>query len=139
MNSRTQHLITRVHTWLYRTTGGRLGGKLGSMEQVLLTTTGRVSGKERTTPLTGIPHGDGLLLVASDGGKPEHPQWYRNLLVNDVVTVQRGARKVRMRARTATPAERERLWPVAVGVYSGYATYQQRTDREIQLVLCTPL
>ena len=139
MHPRTQKLITGAHTWLYRTTQGRLGGRLGSMEQVLLTTTGRTSGKERTTPLTGIPRGDGLLLVASDGGKPEHPQWYRNLLVNDVVTIQRGPTMVRMRARTATPAEREQLWPVAVGVYSGYAAYQRRTDRQIQLVICEPL
>ena len=138
MKHRTQYIITRGHLFLYRATRGRLGGRLGSMEQVLLTTTGRVSGRPRTTPLTGIPHGGGLILVASDGGKPEHPQWYRNLLVHDVVTVQRGPTKVRMRARTATPAERARLWPVAVRVYGGYAQYQARTDREIQLVICEP-
>ena len=139
MKHRTQYLVTRGHLWLYRATRGRLGARLGSMEQVLLTTTGRVSGRPRSTPLTAIPHGTGLVLVASDGGKPEHPQWYRNLLVDGVVTVQRGPRTMRMRARTATPAERERLWPVAVGVYGGYAQYQARTDREIQLVICEPL
>lgn len=139
MKRRTQTLITRAHRWLYRSTRGRVGGRLGSMEQILLTTTGRVSGRSRTTPLTAIPYGAGLVLVASDGGKPEHPQWYRNLLVHDVVTVQRRAAHMRMRARTATPEERARLWPLAVGVYSGYAQYQSRTDREIPIVICEPV
>ena len=138
VSRRTQLVVTRAHAFVYRLTRGRLGGRLGNAEQVLLTTTGRVSGEPRTTPLSCIPDGPRLVLVASDGGKPQHPQWYRNLLADDLVTVQRGGTQYRMRARTATPAERERLWPVVVGVYSGYAQYQQRTDREIPLVLCEP-
>ncbi|WP_024287520.1 nitroreductase family deazaflavin-dependent oxidoreductase [Cellulomonas sp. KRMCY2] len=139
ISRRTQTLITRAHTWVYRRTRGRVGGRLGSMEQVLLTTTGRTSGRPRTTPLTGIPHGDGVLLVASDGGNRQHPQWYRNLLVDAEVLVQRGGRTIPMRARTATPAERAELWPVVVRVYGGYATYQSRTDRQIPLVVCEPI
>lgn len=139
ISRRTQTLITRAHTWVYRRTRGRLGGRLrwpSRMEQVLLTTTGRRTGRPRTTPLTGIPHGDELVLVASDGGKPDHPQWYRNLLADDHVVVQRGAVEIPMRARTATPAERAELWPRVVGVYPGYAGYQARTEREIPLVIC---
>lgn len=135
---RTQTFITRVHAWLYRRSRGRVGGTLAGMEQVLLTTTGRRSGLARTTPLTAIPRDGQLMLVASDGGRPEHPQWYRNLLADDRVTVQRGSEHIPMRARTATAAERVELWPVVVGVNSRYAAYQDRTDRQIPLVLCTP-
>ena len=138
VSRRAQLFLTRTHTWIYRATGGRLGARLGAAEQVLLTTTGRTSGQPRTTPLSAIPDGRNLVLVASDGGSPQHPQWYRNLLVDDLVTIQRGPTARRMRARTADEAERQRLWPVVVGVYKGYAQYQQRTDREIPLVICEP-
>ena len=138
VSGRSQTLLTRAHRWLYRRTGGRVGGRLGAMEQVLLTTTGRVTGRPSTTPLTGIPDGDRLVLIASDGGNPQHPHWYRNLVVNPEVVVQRGPTKHRMRARTADPAERDRLWRIAVDLYGGYATYQGRTDRVIPVVVCEP-
>lgn len=138
INRRAQIVVTAVHRWLYRRTGGRIGSRLGHIEQVLLTTTGRVSGEPRVTVLSAIQHGDDLLLVASDGGRESHPQWYRNLVADDRVTVQRGARTQPMRARTATPSERPELWRAAVGVYAGYATYQTRTEREIPVVVCTP-
>ena len=139
VNRRVQLLVTRAHAWVYRRTHGRLGARLGAMPQVLLTTRGRSSGQPRTTPLTGIPYGTGVLLVASDGGKPEHPHWYRNLQAEPRVLVQRGAQATAMRARTLDADERARLWPVAVATYAGYATYQARTDREIPLVLCEPI
>lgn len=134
----TQTALTRVHAALYRLTRGLVGGRLAGMEQVLLTTRGRVSGRPRTTPLSAIPHGGALVLVASDGGRPEHPQWYRNLLADDRVVVQRGSEHLRLRARVATPEEREALWPLVVATYDGYARYQARTQRQIPLVLCTP-
>jgi deazaflavin-dependent oxidoreductase (nitroreductase family) len=139
VSRRTQTLVTRAHRWVYRRTRGRIGGRLGSMEQVLLTTVGRVTGRPSTTPLTGIPDGDRVVLIASDGGKPQHPHWYRNLVVNPEVVVQRGPTEHRMRARTATPEERELLWRRAVGLYRGYAAYQSRTDRVIPVVVCEPL
>jgi F420H(2)-dependent quinone reductase len=142
---RMQTVIVRGHAWVYRGTGGRIGRRLLGMEQVLLTTTGRSTGAPRTTPLSAFPldpgkgtPGGGIVLVASDGGSPRHPQWYRNLCVQPEVVVQRGARAFAMRARTATPAERERLWPHIVAVYGGYAHYQARTEREIPLVICEP-
>lgn len=139
ISRRTQHLVTRAHTIVYRLTRGRAGGRLAGMEQVLLTTTGRSTGRERTTPLSGFPlEGGALLLVASDGGKPQHPQWYRNLLVHPSVRVQRRGTHVRLRARTATPAERAHWWPRVVAAYGGYAQYQARTAREIPLVVCEP-
>lgn len=150
ISRRTQTVVTRAHAWVYRLSRGRVGGRLLGMEQVLLTTTGRSSGRPRTTPLSAFPLDDehdgtagtavrgGVVLVASDGGQPRHPQWYRNLCVNPEVIVRRGPRSVPMRARTATAAERARLWPGVVAAHGGYADYQERTDREIPLVICEP-
>ena len=155
ISRRTQTLLTRAHTRLYRLTGGRFGGRLLGMQQVLLTTRGRQSGRPRTTPLSAFPLGAGssagsaaatagalstgaLVLVASDGGRPQHPQWYRNLLADPDVVVQRGRTPVRMRARVATDVERAELWPHVVAAYRGYADYQGRTERQIPLVICEP-
>lgn len=141
MNRRTQTAIARTHAWLYRSTGGRIGRRLLGMEQVLLTTTGRSTGLPRTTPLSAFPldrGSDGVVLVASDGGRDRDPQWYRNLSAHPEVVVQRGRRAIAMRARTATPTERDRLWPGIVAVYGGYAHYQARTRRRIPLVICEP-
>lgn len=128
-----------MHRAIYRATGGRLGGRLGTMEQVLLTTTGRRTGRRRTTPLSVLPDGDRLVLVASDGGAPVHPNWYLNLLADPVVVVRRRREVRTMRARPATPAERAVLWPRVVALYRGYGRYQRRTKREIPLVVCEPV
>lgn len=139
---RTQTMLTRAHAWLYRRTQGRVGGRLAGMEQALVTTRGRSTGRDRTTPLSVFPlggPGDPVLLVASDGGKPEHPQWYRNLQVHPEVVVQRREHRTTMRARTATAEERAELWPRVVSAYRGYAEYQSRTRREIPLVVCEPV
>lgn len=138
ISRRTQTIVTRLHAGVYRLTRGRVLGRLGTMEQVLLTTRGRTSGQPRTTPLSAFPEGDRLVLVASDGGRPEHPQWYRNLLVDDRVVVQRGATKIPMRARPAGDEERGRLWKRVTSEYRGYEQYQSRTDRTIPLVICEP-
>ncbi len=133
-----QRFVTGVHARAYRLTGGRLGGRIGRVEQVLLTTTGRRSGQARTTPLSVIADGDRLVLIASNGGAARHPDWYLNLTADAAVTIQRGGDHIAMRARTATPAERADLWRRAVALYSGYAGYQRRTSREIPVVICEP-
>jgi deazaflavin-dependent oxidoreductase (nitroreductase family) len=79
-----------------------------------------------------------LVLVASKGGNPTHPAWYHNLRANPDTTVQIGAEYRPVNAWVATPEERERLWPKALATYSGYAGYQQRTQREIPLVILEP-
>ena len=76
--------------------------------------------------------------MASKGGHPRHPAWYHNLRANPETTVQVGSERRAVRARDATPTERERLWPMAVAAYSGYRDYQERTDREIPLVILEP-
>ena len=133
-----QRAITSVHAHLYRLTKGKIGGHLGKAENILLTTTGRKSGKSRTTPLTVTVDGDRLILVASNGGAPKHPDWYLNLTADPDVTVQRGGQQMHLRARTATPHERPALWTKVVGTYKGYDGYQRKTNREIPLVVCEP-
>jgi deazaflavin-dependent oxidoreductase (nitroreductase family) len=129
---------TAVHTDLYRWTGGRLGGRAGRMPMLLLTTTGRKSGRARTTPLGYLPDGDRMVLVASYGGDDRHPQWYRNLQANPEATVQVGAQARRVRAATATAEEKAELWPRVVALYPGYGAYQRKTTRDIPLVILTP-
>ncbi|BDO43758.1 nitroreductase family deazaflavin-dependent oxidoreductase [Cellulomonas sp. NTE-D12] len=137
--SRTQLMFVALHRAVYRATGGRLLGRFGRIEQVLLTTTGRSTGKARTTPLAGTPDGERLVLVASNNGGDAHPSWYLNLVANPQVSVQRGATVTPMTARTAEGAERERLWDLVVRNNPGYARYAQRTTRHIPVVVCEPL
>lgn len=139
---RAQTVLARVHAALYRMTGGRVGGRLLGMEQVLLATQGRVTGQWRTTPVSVFPLEDGtgrMVLVASDAGRDQHPHWYRNALVNPEVVIQRGRTRVHAVARPATGEERGRWWPEVVRAYAGYAGYQSRTDREIPLLVCEPV
>jgi len=105
---------------------------------LLLDHVGAKSGKRRTTPLAYLADGDRIVIVASKGGHPRHPAWYHNLRANPRTTVQVGRRKLDVDARVAGPEERERLWPRVVDLYEGYAGYQQRTDREIPLVILEP-
>lgn len=133
-----QRTVTGLHARVYRWTGGRIGRRIGRVEQVLLTTTGRRSGQPRTTPLTVIADAGRLVLIASNGGAARHPDWYLNLSVDPRVRIQRGPEQLDLIARTATPDERAELWPRAVALYGGYAAYQRRTEREIPVVICEP-
>ena len=102
---------------------------------LLLTTTGRKSGKARTQPLLYLTDGDALVVVASFGGSREHPAWFLNLEANPDVEVQVGPEARRTRARVATQEERARLWPRLVQMYRPYESYQRRTEREIPVVI----
>ena len=93
------------------------------------------SGRRRTLPLLYIRDGEDVVIVASKGGYPKHPAWFHNLCANPDTTVQIGSERRDVHARVATPAERERLWPKAVAAYGDYARYQERTDREIPLLI----
>ena len=138
-------VMSWVNTRAYRVSGGRLGGswRVGSALRApvpvcLLTTTGRKSGEPRTVPLLHFPDGDRVLLVASQGGLPKHPQWYLNVLADPAVTVQVGRRRRSMTAREATPAERAELWPKLVERYADFADYQANTSRVIPVIICEP-
>jgi F420H(2)-dependent quinone reductase len=105
---------------------------------LLLDHVGRKSGTRRTAPLLYVEDGDDLVIVASKGGARDHPAWFLNLMANPETTVQVGPQKRRVVARQAKPRERKRLWPVVVGVWSDYESYQRHTEREIPLVILSP-
>jgi deazaflavin-dependent oxidoreductase (nitroreductase family) len=105
---------------------------------LLLTTTGRKSGREHTVPLLYLEDGENLALVASNGGAPIHPAWWLNLRANPEARVEIGHRKLRVRAEKASSEEKERLWPRLVEMYGGYENYRRRTDREIPVVVLSP-
>src|SRR3954452_23687498 len=124
------------HTVAYRATNGLIGHRIpGGPPMLLLDHVGAKSGQKRTAPLVYVKDGDDIVLVASKGGNPKNPAWFHNLKANPETIVQIGSEKRPVRARVATDAERERLWPKAVATYGGYAGYQQRTDRKIPLVV----
>jgi len=138
LTRRLLHAATHAHARVYRWTGGRVLGRLGHLEQVLLTTTGRRSGEPRTVPLAATPVGASVVLVASDGGAPGHPAWFLNLTAQPQVVVQRGRHAVPMLARVAVGPERDVLWAAVVKNNPGYARYQEKTAREIPVVVCEP-
>ena len=130
-----------AHTLLYRFTGGRLGQTIPGVggKMLLLEHVGAKSGVRRTSPLLYVRDADNVFVIASKGGYPKHPAWFHNLMANPDTTVQIGAEHRSVHARLATPTERKRLWPIAVGTYSGYADYQARSrGREIPLVILEP-
>lgn len=130
---------SKFNTWLYRRTGGRLGGSfVGGAAVCLLTTTGRRSGEPRTMPLLYLRDGDDIVVVASKGGYSTSPQWYFNLLADPSVEVTIGREHLEMTARVATAEEKSALWPRLVDTYKYYDTYQARTDRDIPVVICSP-
>lgn len=127
------------HRNLYRWTGGRVGGKGFGMPVVILTTTGRKSGQKRPTVLTSpVQDGDTVVLVASWGGDDRHPLWYLNLVADPQVDLEIHGKKQAMTARVATPEEKAELWPRVTAQYKGYAGYQEKTERDIPLVLLEP-
>ncbi|SDC45480.1 nitroreductase family deazaflavin-dependent oxidoreductase [Belnapia rosea] len=106
---------------------------------LLLTTVGRKSGEKYIFPLFYGKTGDSYIIVASKGGAPEHPGWYRNLVANPEVEIQVGTLKTKARARTVTGEERARLWEKAVEFWPPYADYAKKTDREIPVVVLDPV
>lgn len=130
--------FTRAHVFLYRLTGGRLGSSLAGDPICLVSMTGAKSGRRRTIPLMFVPHGDAVLLVASQAGAPRHPAWYHNLVAHPEIEVEQGGRKRTLRARIASPDEKAELWPVCVAHYAPYEDYQKRTTRDIPVFVCEP-
>jgi deazaflavin-dependent oxidoreductase (nitroreductase family) len=131
--------VIRAHTLLYRLSGGLLGQHVpGVPPMLLLDHVGAKSGRRRTTPLAYLKDGHRYVIVASKGGHPRHPAWYHNLRAHPDTTIQVGPRRIEVTARVATPAQRKQLWPRVVDLYSGYAGYQDRTDRVIPLVILEP-
>jgi deazaflavin-dependent oxidoreductase (nitroreductase family) len=131
-------VFSRLHVFLYRASGGRIGGRLKAAPVLLLTTTGRKTGKRRTTPLLYAEDAGRYVIIASVGGAPKHPAWYLNLSGDANATIQVGSRKLEVHADTAPPDERARLWTLMTRLYPGYDDYQAKTSREIPVVTLTP-
>jgi deazaflavin-dependent oxidoreductase (nitroreductase family) len=128
-------ILGGIHRSVYKLSGGKVGGRIANMPVLLLTTTGRKSGRPRTQPLTYTDTGDGYAVIASKGGAAQPPFWYLNLRANPLayVTVGRETRKVH--ARDAEGDERELLWRALTDVYPGYDRYARKTSRKIPVVV----
>ncbi|WP_030171647.1 nitroreductase family deazaflavin-dependent oxidoreductase [Spirillospora albida] len=128
-------LFGKEHVERYRATGGREGHDWQGTTTLLLTTKGRRTGEPRTTPLIYQRAGDDYLVVASKGGADEPPLWYLNLQADPEVGVQVMDDEFTARARTATPEEKPAYWAKMTAAWPDYDEYQQKTDREIPVVV----
>jgi len=133
-----QSLFTGSHVFLYRLSAGRLGGSFRGAPILLLTTVGRKTGKLRTTPLLYIKNGNRIALVASNYGRDRDPSWWTNLRRNPQAQVQIKGQTWAARAERANSLEKARLWPLLTKMYPAYKDYQQKTKREIPVVILTP-
>jgi deazaflavin-dependent oxidoreductase (nitroreductase family) len=129
----------RVHRWLYRVSGGRIGDAMNGMPILMLTTRGRRSGESRTVALQYLPAGNAFVVIGSYAGEDRHPAWWLNLVAESEATVRRGGRVQQIHARETDGAERETLWRQIVAIDPAYAEYQQRTSRRIPVVLLEPV
>ena len=125
------------HVRVYRETGGERGYHWRGTTILLLSTRGRSSGEERTTPLIHRVDDDRWVVVASKGGAPEHPGWYQNLEAHPKATIQVKAERIPVRAQTAQGEERERLWKLMAEAWPPYDEYARKTDRRIPVVVFT--
>jgi deazaflavin-dependent oxidoreductase (nitroreductase family) len=129
-------LFGQEHVERYRATDGEEGHEWQGTVTLLLTTKGRKSGEERTTPLIYGRSGDDYLIVASKGGADEPPAWYLNLQAHpDDVKIQVKDDRFKVRARDATPDEKPEMWKTMTAEWPAYDEYQQSTDREIPVVV----
>jgi deazaflavin-dependent oxidoreductase (nitroreductase family) len=131
-------LVGDDHINAYRETGGEVGYIWNGVPTLLLSATGRRTGRALTSALIFARDGDDYLVVASMGGAPQHPSWYRNLLAHPEAEIQVKAERIAVTARTAPAAEKPRLWQIVVDVWPNYAAYQTRTDRDIPVVVLSP-
>ena len=128
----------KLHTAVYRLSGGHVGARLGGQQMLILTTRGRRSGRERSVALAYVTDGDDLVVVASNGGADVHPAWWLNLQAQPEAMVEVGTTRRRVVARPADATTRTRLWPRLKAGNAFYARYEQRTKREIPVVLLRP-
>jgi deazaflavin-dependent oxidoreductase (nitroreductase family) len=128
-------LYGKEHVRRYQETDGQEGHDWNNTIVLLLTTKGRKSGQPYTTPLIYQAHGDDHIVVASKGGDPDHPGWYKNLLANPEVEVQVKGEKFKARARTANESEKPELWKLMTRTWPDYDSYQQKTGRDIPVVI----
>jgi len=122
----------------FRANEGRVGGNFQGATLLLLHTVGARTGAEHVNPLMYQDLGNAVAVFATSGGAPDNPDWYHNLVANPGVTAEIGTETRRVRARTATGSERERIWTKQKSDYHGFAVYETRTDRVIPVVILEP-
>jgi deazaflavin-dependent oxidoreductase (nitroreductase family) len=131
--------FSMLHRWTVQATGGRALTRFKGEPMILLTTTGRKTGKPRTWPLTGLTVGDGWVVAGSNGGHDHHPAWYLNLVADPHATVTDGRRAAAVTARVAEGAERAETYRRFVDYLGVYADYEKGTTREIPVVFLEPV
>ena len=127
-----------LHVGLYRLTGGKFGGNIQGFKVLILTTTGRKSGKVRTVPLGFFEQPQGYVIVASNNGLPTHPAWYQNLKANPRVTIQVFDKVMFVTAEVLDSESRARAWQQVISAAPSYAAYEKKKGRQIPLVLLHP-
>ncbi len=131
-------LMTKVHVFLSRLVGGRAFNTLGGDEVCFVTMRGAKSGRTLIVPLMYVPHGEGVLLVASQGGAPKNPVWFNNLVAHPDIEVRHRTRRMKLRARQAAVDEKPALWPICVSHYAPLADYLAWTSRDSPIFVCEP-
>ena len=126
------------HVRQYEATNGQTGYAWNNTHVLILRTTGRTSGELRKAPLIFGRDGADYLVVASKGGAPDHPGWYKNLTAHPDIEIQVKGDVIPVRARTASAQEKKRLWPTMVKEWPDYEKYQQSTPRDIPIVILSP-
>ncbi len=132
-------LIRDISVFLYRLTGGKVGGRMQGLSVLLLRTTGRKTGQERTTPLGYFTENGNYVITASNAGRAKHPAWFLNLRANPRVTIEVQDRQIEAQAEVAAPEKRNVLWSQLISLSPAYANYARKTAREIPLVILHPL
>src|SRR6266566_7579458 len=123
-------LIFNVMVFLYNVTGGRIGGKMGKLPILLLTTTGRKTGKQRTLPVVYIKDDSAYVITASAGGADKHPGWFFNIRSNPQATIQVKDKRIKVTAEVAGSEKKSELWAQLVEVAPNFAGYEKRTTRD---------
>lgn len=132
-NDRNQAIIAE-----FRANAGQVGGRFAGRTLLLLHTIGKKTGEERINTVAYVPDGDRYVIIASKGGAPTHPDWYRNLCAHPLVTVEVGTQKFQAQAQVATEPERTRLYDKMVAMMPAFAEYREKTTRQIPVIILTP-
>ena len=136
---KAQRLFTGIHALIYRFTGGAILGRMMGTTVLILTTTGRKTGKQYTTPVLYLADGDRLVIVASNRGRPRNPTWWLNLQANPRTQVKVQGKTLDVIAEQASSEERSALWPRLTAASPSYADFQQRTTRELPVIILRPV
>ncbi len=132
-------IIPAIHIFLYRLTGGKIGGRIQGLNVLFLTTTGRKTGKQRITPLGYFEHNGSYVIIGSNAGADAHLAWFHNLKRHPHTTIQINNKQIEVNAEIAGPDERTQLWTRLIEISPSYAYYAKRTSRKIPLVILRPV